>query len=271
MELTKLLNEFIAECEYKNLSAITIRNYKSIIGEFINSISITNIEELDRHIIKDYIYNLPIATSSKNQCLRCISAFWHWYEYEYDMDLNIRVKRLKEKQQIKYTPSDEEVKKLKEYYTNKKYIDSRNKTIIYTFVNLGLRGNELINLKKADLDLNNNIITVRNRKGDIDQQLPINKELRLQLIRYVNKYDINSEYLFVSKNNKKMAISNLHYLLSKTRVNNSINPHSLRRYCCTNMLKSGIPITMVSRFMNHSSIEVTNSYYADIKATDIVF
>ena len=83
----------------------------------------------------------------------------------------------------------------------------------------------------------------------------------------MTRYPLDTELLFVSRNCNKLEVSHLHYLLKK--VNPKINPHSLRRACCTRMLKAGIPLIMVSRYMNHSSIEVTNNYYADIKATDI--
>lgn len=198
-------------------------------------------------------------------------AFLHWYQEEYDINMNIKIHRLKEARQIKYTPTDDEVKQLISFYSNNNYMSSRNKSIISCFVCLGLRGNELIGLRKDDVDLEHNIITVRNRKGNMEQQLPINKELKLQLTKYLNRYGdkVNSGLLFVTRSGNKLDISHLHYMLKK--VNRDISPHSLRRYCCTKMLKDNIPIVMVSRFMNHSSIEVTNSYYANIKATDIKF
>ncbi|MDY2883950.1 MAG: site-specific integrase, partial [Romboutsia timonensis] len=170
----------------------------------------------------------------------------------------------------KYTPTDEEVKQLISFYNNKTYMNCRNRTIIITFTELGLRCSELIQLKYDDVDLDNNIITVR-RKGNIEQQLPISKELKLQLVKYMNRYvdKLDGGLLFVSKNGNELTIPNVHYMLKK--CNGNISPHSLRRYACTKMLKQGIPIVFVSRFMNHSSIEVTNSYYADIKATDIKF
>lgn len=270
MKLELLLDEFIAECEYKNLSKTTIRNYTRILNEFIRDVEVTDIEQLNKHIVKDYINNLTLAISSKNQYLRCIMAFSHWYEEEYDVNMNIKIHRLKEQHKIKYTPSDDEVKKLINFYSNNNYMSSRNKTIISCFVNLGLRGNELCGLRIDDVDLKHDIITIRHRKGNIDQQLPIVKELKLQLVKYMNRYGGKLDgLLFVSRNGNKLTIRDIHYMLKK--VNKDISPHSLRRYCCTKMLKDGIPIVMVSRFMNHSSIEVTNSYYADIKATDIKF
>ena len=47
-----LLNEFIAECEYKQLSKTTIRNYSRVLDEFIRDVGAKDIEQLNKHIIK---------------------------------------------------------------------------------------------------------------------------------------------------------------------------------------------------------------------------
>ena len=266
MNTKMLLDEYLMECEYKKLSKKTITNYKRILEHFINTTKATDVKQLNKLLVKNYINNLQLSVSSKNQYIRTISAFINWIQDEYDVDLHIKLKRLKEQRTIKYTPTDDEVEELLRAYDNKSFMNCRNKTIISCFVNLGLRAEELLNLRKDDVDLKNGIITVRKRKGNIDQQLPINNELKLQLHKYMTRYPLDSEFLFVSRSLNKLEVSHLHYLLKK--VNPKINPHSLRRACCTRMLKAGIPLIMVSRYMNHSSIEVTNSYYADIKATE---
>lgn len=267
MNTMMLLDEYLMECEYKKLSKKTITNYKRILEHFINTTGATDVKQLNKLLVKGYINNLQLSISSKNQYIRTLSAFINWIQDEYDVDLHIKLKRLKENRAIKYTPSDDEIDELLRAYDNKSFLGCRNKTIISCLVYLGLRAEELLNLRKDDVDLKNGIITVRKRKGNIDQQLPINNELKLQLHKYMTRYPLDTELLFVSRNLNKLEVSHLHYLLKK--VNPKINPHSLRRACCTRMLKAGIPLIMVSRYMNHSSIEVTNSYYADIRATDI--
>ena len=267
MNTMMLLDEYLMECEYKKLSKKTITNYQRVLQDFISTTGATDVKQLNKLLVKNYINNLQLSISSKNQYIRTISAFINWIQDEYDVDLHIKLKRLKEQRTIKYTPSDDEVEELLRAYDNKSFMNCRNKTIISCLIHLGLRAEELLNLRKDDIDLKNGIITVRHRKGNIDQQLPINNELKLQLHKYMTRYPLDSEFLFVSRNLNKLEVSHLHYLLKK--VNPKINPHSLRRYCCTSMLKQGIPLIMVSRFMNHSSIEVTNSYYASIVAIDV--
>lgn len=267
MNMNMLLDEYLMECEYKKLSSKTITNYKRILESFISTTGVQDIKQVNKLLVKNYINNLELSISSKNQYIRTLSAFINWIQDEYDVDLHVKLKRLKEQRTIKYTPSDDEVDELLRAYDNKSFMSCRNKSIIYCLVYLGLRAEELLNLRRDDVDLKNGIITVRKRKGNVDQQLPICNELKLVLHKYINRYPLDTELLFVSRSLNKLEVSHLHYLLKK--CNPKINPHSLRRYCCTHMLKQGIPLIMVSRYMNHSSIEVTNSYYADVKALDV--
>ena len=267
MKLCKLLNEFICECEYKQLATTTIKNYTRILEHFRQNIPIDEIEQLNKLLIKGYINNLTLATSSKNQYLRCIMSFLHWYEEEYNTSLGIHIKRLRENHKILYTPSTDEVKQLLSFYNNKTYIQCRNRSIISVFINTGIRLNELLELKYDDIDLEHKIITVH-RKGGYLQQLVLNKDVLLQLTKYINRYNTNSELLFTSKNNNRLNPADIHYIL-KRAGNKNITPHSLRRYFASKLIREGVPIVFVSRMLGHKDIQLTNNYYLDVRTQDI--
>lgn len=270
MKLCKLLNEFICDCSYRELSASTIKNYTRVLKHFVSNIPIDDIEDLSKSIIKQYINNLPLATSSKNQYLRCINSFLTYYRNEYDDDnLNIHIKRLRENHKILYTPSDDEVKQLLSFYSNKTYMQCRNKTIISVFINTGIRLNELLELKVDSIDLEHKVLVVH-RKGGYIQQLPLNNELQLQLHKYMNRYvsNTNSELLFVSKNNKRLNPADIHYILKRAGGKN-ITPHSLRRYFASSLIAKGVPIVFVSRMLGHKDIQLTNKFYLEVKIQDI--
>ena len=269
MRIESLIQEFICECEYKQLSLNTIRNYSRVLEHFRQNISIIEMEDLNKQIIKSYISNLTLAISSKNQYLRCIMSFLHWYEEEYDTSLNIHIKRLREQHKVLYTPSDNEIKKLINFYNNKTYIQCRNKTIISCFINTGIRLNELLELKVEDIDLNNKVLTV-NRKGGYIQQLPLNNELQLQLTRFINRYvsNSNNKLLFQSKNGNRLNPADIHYILKRVG-NNKITPHSLRRYFASKLIKEGVPLIYISRMLGHKDIQLTNKFYLEVKTQDI--
>lgn len=269
MRLEPLLNEFIADCSYRELSASTIKNYTRVLQHFVSNIPIDDIEDLSKSIIKQYINNLPLAVSSKNQYLRCIMCFISYYEQEYDKNLNIHIRRLRENHKILYTPSDDEVKQLLSFYNNKTYLQCRNRSIISVFVNTGIRLNELLELKVDSIDLEHKVLVV-NRKGGYLQQLVLNSSVLLQLTKFINRYssNSNSELLFVSKNGKKLNPADIHYILKRAGGKN-ITPHSLRRYFASKLIREGVPLIYVSRMLGHKDIQLTNKFYLDVQIEDI--
>ena len=199
MNTKMLLDEYLMECAYKKLSSKTIANYQRVLEHFINTTKATDIKQLNKLLVKNYINNLQLSVSSKNQYIRTLSAFINWIQDEYDVDLHIKLKRLKEQRTIKYTPTDDEIDELLRAYDNKSFMNCRNKTIISCLIHLGLRAEELLNLRKDDVDLKNGIITVRKRKCNIDMQLPICNELKLQLHKYMTRYPLDTELLVVAR------------------------------------------------------------------------
>ena len=51
MKLSKLLNEFISDCEYKNLSQNTINNYTRVINDLIHYVDDIEIEEDRKSVV----------------------------------------------------------------------------------------------------------------------------------------------------------------------------------------------------------------------------
>lgn len=136
MNMNMLLDEYLMECAYKKLSPKTTANYQRILEHFIKTTGVQDIKQVNKLLVKNYINNLQLSISSKNQYIRTISAFINWIQDEYDVDLHIKLKRLKEQRTIKFTPSDDEVEELLRAYDNKSFMNCRNKTIISCLIHL---------------------------------------------------------------------------------------------------------------------------------------
>lgn len=80
----------------------------------------------------------------------------------------------------------------------------RNKIIIETFLNTGLRRSELINLKRSDVE--KDFIVVRNGKGGKDRIVYIPSGFFPILDDYLKKTDGVSDYVFFSLRSEKISI-----------------------------------------------------------------
>jgi integrase/recombinase XerD len=147
---------------------------------------------------------------------------------------------------------------------------------LYTFaVFTGLRLGEIINLKLDDVDINKKMIKVvsnsqhRTKSGKTGYV-----ELADCLIPIVVKYrELNSVYLFEGECGKKQLNS---YFVSakfkqyvrKAVLNDRIHFHCLRKTYGKWMLDANVNIKFISQQLRHSSVNVTEDWYAKYLSTE---
>ena len=96
------------------------------------------------------------------------------------------VKKLNELSRLK-TLSDDDIQKLIAGTTNK-----LTKDLITFLIYTGCRKGEALNLKRDDVDLQNDVIAIKGTKTKYDRYIPISKPLK-ELLRGIEK---KSEYVF---------------------------------------------------------------------------
>jgi len=131
----------------------------------------------------------------------------------------------------------------------------------------GMRQMEIVNLKPSAINVKKRIITVfstntaRTKSGKTRYV-----EMNSQLIPIYNKYK-KQEYLFINpETNKKYVPKTLSENFKNTiralNLNDSISFHSLRSTYGMWMLAAGANLKFISQQLGHSSVSVTEKYYA---------
>lgn len=149
----------------------------------------------------------------------------------------------------------------------KEYI--RNNLIIYLFLNLGLRKAELVNLNINSINFNTNEIKVRG-KGNKERRIYISEAIKSHILNYLelrNNIDLySSKPLFVIKDNTRISISTIRYIVDKAYAlagldKMQFNVHSLRHTAATLMYNAtNGDILAIKEILGHSSIESTQIY-----------
>ena len=124
----------------------------------------------------------------------------------------------------------------------------------------GLRQSEALSLIWKDVDLNNEIFTVRDTKNHTDHTLPITKTIKELLLN--RKLKSSGSYVF-SGNNPKQALVNPYKQIKVVRNESGINftLHDLRRTFATVADLLDIQHHIIKRLMNHSNNDVTIKHY----------
>ena len=134
------------------------------------------------------------------------------------------------------------------------------------FIFAGLRRQELLKLKYADVDLENFTIFVRQGKGNKDRIIPMSTTLAQTLKKYIEerkRLNRTCPEFFVSLNrNSGYSSDGLKHLVRQLNETTGIkfNVHKLRHTFATLMLEGGCDIYSLSKMMGHSDIKTTTIY-----------
>lgn len=149
--------------------------------------------------------------------------------------------------------------------------DIELRSIIETFLETGVRYNELRNLRWQDVDLQKNMITVKSRedfmtKSRKSRSIPISGRMR-ELLKVIPR---RSEKLFDLNNlerpkAKKDNLCNIRkrFLQIKKQLpflRQGERFHIFRHTAITRWANSGVPLPIVQKWAGHSSVEMTMKY-----------
>lgn len=124
---------------------------------------------------------------------------------------------------------------------------------------LGLRSQELRNLKWCDIDNENDKIKVIKGKNNKDRNLPMDSNIKLGLAEYKNY--INPE----DDTSRIFKMSAVHWWrelkkLSEKAIGRRIHPHTLRHSSATYLAKKNLTLQEIRDFLGHEHIKTTDLY-----------
>lgn len=128
----------------------------------------------------------------------------------------------------------------------------------------GLRRQELLDLKLADIDSSRGIIRVVQGKGNKTREVPVTPALIDQLRTYYQKYRTRT-WLFESytpgtQYSEKSMGNVVKNAAVKAGIKKNVSPHTLRHSFATHMLDKGINLKRLQMILGHSSLKTTSIY-----------
>ncbi len=142
----------------------------------------------------------------------------------------------------------------------------RDVAIFALFLFTGVRRQELLNLQVSDVNLDEDIIMIREGKGMKDRTIPISFALKKYLALYIQERDkegVFSPYLLTSLQYRgRLSVRTLTRLLQRVKKSTGIyfTSHILRHTYATLMVKSKCDLKSLSQMMGHSDIRTTACY-----------
>lgn len=258
------LTLFLEAKKIEGCSERTIAYYNTTIQHLIRNITVP-VRKMTTELIRSYLVDYQkINNCSKvtvDNIRRNISSFFSWLEEE-DYILKSpmrRIHKIKTKQQVKETISDEDIERLRD---NCSCI--RDLAIIDLLYSTGMRVGELVNLNISDVDFEARECVVFG-KGDKERRVYFDAKAKLHLKEYIKSRNDNDPALFVTLDapHARLKISGVEIRireLGRKLKLNRIHPHKFRRTMATRAIDKGMPIEQVQKILGHSQIDTTMQY-----------
>lgn len=266
---------FILDCQSRRLTRSTLSFYKHRLGTFVtwcNERQIETLADIDTHTIKRFLVHCQgrnLSDQYQHGLARAVKAFMRYCERDGLMSSAPKVVMPKLERRILTALAPDEVKKILAVAPT-----NRDKAIIFTLLDTGLRASELCALTVADLDFDTGTITVKQGKGQKQRLAPIGTKARKAVRRYLlERPDAKpTEPLFASqRGGKHLRLDGLVQMMERLGAKSGVEhctAHTFRRTFAITCLRNGMNIHILARIMGHSDISVLRQYL-DFVESDI--
>jgi integrase/recombinase XerD len=154
-------------------------------------------------------------------------------------------------------------------------LQSRDRAMLAIFYGCGLRRNEGVNVNVGDINFDRSILHVRKGKNYKERFVPISKTNLKYLQEYIYDYrpellhgSTSDALLISSRHGQQMhgqsiliRLKQLQYKTDNPDLQDKeIGLHTLRHSIATHLLKAGMKLDNISRFLGHSSLDSTQIY-----------
>jgi len=284
-----LVQEFIFDCQVRNLAPRTIRNYEKQLGFFITYLSdALGVEELEQlkpiHIKRFVVMNQergckPAYVNDLLKAVKCLCAYAYQEGYTDEL-ITKRVKNVKQPKVLIHTFSNDEIARMINHFDGQDYLSVRNRLMLMLMFDTGLRISELINMKSEQIRNGYFIIYGKGRKERVVPQSPIISKWLLKYERVKQAYftfrDTQEDYYFLSKNGKHLTPEAINHMMKKVGAKEGINPlvrvspHTCRHTFAHQELKNGLDLYSLSRLLGHESVSITQRYLEAIRDEQVL-
>lgn len=267
----------------------TAQRYKYVFDRFTDYVGDVEVNAVTTNDVKRYIRHLTKETSLSSRSVYdhyCVlSTFWTWANRELGVDDVIKGKIDKPKytkRKIDPIPMSD-VKKLvdacewsepwkgRSHTRSRRPTGLRDKAIIITMVDCGIRVSALCDLKVSDYD--GKRLHIQHAKGDKERFLPLGNAARKAIWRYLSsREDLqDSDYLFATWNNTRIDRNSLANMLKRLAERVGVkraNPHRFRHTFAIEFLRNGGNPFELQELLGHETLKMVMNYVA-LAETDI--
>jgi integrase/recombinase XerD len=245
---------FLRSRKVIQVSPGTAQFYRTKLGRFFREV---NVDKASRQDIETFLLQFD-NPGNRHAYYRAIKTFYNWREETFDVPGPMdKIKAPILGKLILPSLNREQVDHLLDTVDN-----VRDKAIIATFTESGLRLNELVNIKLEDIDWQDGTIRVMG-KGRKEALAPLGRMSRKYLREWLTEYQPNGTIFGL---NAWGVISMLRRLEKATGI--PCNPHVFRRTFACLLRKAGLDCLAIKDLGRWESLEMVQRYTRSVTLHD---
>lgn len=273
-----MVNQFLAYLSYeRNRSLATVSSYRKDLEAFQKFVqaqdSTLSWADVDADLVRDWMAEMMNEGQRATSINRRLSALRSFYRFALARNLVKSdpvqgvVGPKKDKPLPQFLKEKEMDELLQEDFWTDCYEDVRDRMIIMTFYETGIRLAELMNLCDGDVDFMSGQLKVTGKRNK-QRLIPFGAELSQALQYYMGVRDAqvvrHSAALFLANDGQQMTADAIRYRVKKhlslVSTLKKRTPHVLRHTFATAMLNHKAGIESVKKLLGHESLSTTEIY-----------
>ena len=273
-----MVNQFLAYLSYeRNRSLATVSSYRKDLEAFQKFVQAQDSTllwaDVDADLVRDWMAEMMNEGQRATSINRRLSALRSFYRFALARNLVKSdpvqgvVGPKKDKPLPQFLKEKEMDELLQEDFWTDCYEDVRDRMIIMTFYETGIRLAELMNLCDGDVDFMSGQLKVTGKRNK-QRLIPFGSELSQALQHYMGVRDAqvvrHSAALFLANDGQQMTADAIRYRVKKhlslVSTLKKRTPHVLRHTFATAMLNHKAGIESVKKLLGHESLSTTEIY-----------
>lgn len=270
-QLAQWVDGFIRARKAEGFTAGTLRFYGEKLPRFVAWCDLRNVtapDEVTAEVVRDFMLHLEEQGNNaggRRAYFKAIKTFLRWWVSEVDpdnwKDPFKRVKPPKLPTELLEPVDVETVKALLEATETR--MGARNRAILLTLFDTGLRASELTALDLEDFNPVTGDLRVRCGKGQKERMVFAGQKARRAIRAYLKERGQTAGPLFPAEHGGALSYKGLREVVQLAAKRAHVAPpplHAFRRAFALNCLRAGMDLLSLQRLLGHAGLAVLQRY-----------
>jgi site-specific recombinase XerD len=274
-----VITAFLVDRRSQNLSKNTLRSYTTemrMFGEFLDRQGVSLLHELTPDLVRLYLLHLSQRRNpgGVRVSYRVIRTLCLWLEQETDGDFvspTHKIPSPKVAEQPLQPVARSDFDALVATCDKKSWHGARDRAILLTLLDTGLRASELCSLNLSDIDLWESSLLVKMSKNRRPRTVFFGVQTRKSLRMWLRARGSVPGALFITAEMERLTYTGLRQVIRRRSHSAGVSGvalHDFRRAFTLKLLQSGVSETTISRLLGHRDATLIQRY-AKQSASDL--